>query len=63
MSPAFPMGKEVSTAEKPGLAINRHLSGYAAGTTKLKTVEIIRNGKVLHTYKPDNYYLEFADEL
>ena len=30
------MGKEVSTAEKPGLAINRHLSGYVAGTTKLK---------------------------
>lgn len=55
-----PMGKEVSTADKPGLAINRHLSGYVAGTTKLKTVELIRNGKVIHTYKPDKYYLEFA---
>ena len=56
----LPMGKEISTAEKPGLAINRHLSGYVAGTTKLKTVEIIRNGKVLHTYTPDNYFLEFT---
>lgn len=56
----IPMGKEISTAEKPGLAINRHLSGYVAGTSKLQTVEIIHNGKVLHTYKPDNYFLEFA---
>lgn len=55
-----PMGKEVSTADKPGLAINRHLSGYVAGTCKLKTVEIIRNGKVIHTYKPDKYFLEFT---
>lgn len=60
----IPMGKEVSTAEKPGLAINRHLSGYVAGTTKLAKVEIIRNGKVLHTYTPDTYFLEFAyDDL
>ncbi|MFI5344450.1 MAG: DUF3604 domain-containing protein, partial [Chlamydiales bacterium] len=42
----IPMGKETSTADKPGLAINRHLSGYAAGTTRLKQVELIRNGKV-----------------
>lgn len=56
----IPMGKEISTADKPGLAINRHLSGYVAGTTKLKTVEIIRNGKVIHTYTPDDYFLEFT---
>lgn len=56
----MPMGKEISTANKPGLAVNRHLSGYVAGTTKLKSVEIIRNGKVIHTYNPDNYFLEFA---
>ncbi|MDP1879649.1 MAG: DUF3604 domain-containing protein [Parachlamydiaceae bacterium] len=59
-----PMGKEISTAEKPGLVMNRHLSGYVAGTTKLKTVEIIRNGKVIHSYQPNNYSLEFAyDDL
>lgn len=54
------MGKEISTAEKPGLAINRHLSGYVAGTTKLKTVEIIRNGKVIKVFEPNNYFLEFT---
>ena len=48
----IPMGKEISTAEKPGLAINRHLSGYVAGTTKLHKVEIIRNGKVIQTFSP-----------
>lgn len=56
----IPMGKEVSTAEKPGLAINRHLSGYVSGTTKLKTVEIVRNGKVIKTFEPDDYFLEFT---
>ena len=56
----IPMGKEISTADKPGLAINRHLSGYVAGTKKLSKVEIIRNGKVIQTYTPDNYYLDFA---
>lgn len=56
----IPMGKETSTAEKPGLVVNRHLSGYAAGTTKLKKVELIRNGKVIQTFTSDTYHLEFA---
>lgn len=56
----LPMGKEVSTADKPGLAVNRHLSGYVAGTSKLQTVEIIRNGKVIKTFEPNHYFLEFA---
>lgn len=56
----LPMGKEVSTADKPGLAINRHLSGYVAGTCQLTTVEIIRNGKVIKTFEPNNYFLEFT---
>lgn len=54
-----PMGSEINTADKPGLVINRHLSGYVAGTTKLRKVEIIRNGKVLKTYKPDGYSFDF----
>lgn len=54
------MGKEISTAEKPGLVVNRHLSGYVAGTTKLKKVEIICNGKVLKTFEPDLYYHNFV---
>jgi hypothetical protein len=56
----IPMGKEISTADKPGLAINRHLSGYVAGTSKLQKVEIIRNGKVLKTFEPDHYSLDFT---
>lgn len=60
----FPMGKETSTAEKQGLAVNRHLSGYVAGTTKLKSVEIIRNGKVLIAFQPDDYFMNFTyDDL
>lgn len=56
----IPMGKETSTVEKPGLLVNRHLSGYAAGTTKLTKVELIRNGKVIQTFTTDTYHLEFT---
>jgi len=59
------MGQEASTADKPGLAINRHISGFAAGTTPLAKVEILRNGEVIKTFKPGNTYkLEFEyDDL
>ncbi len=56
----MPMGTEISTAQKHGLLINRHISGFVAGTTKLRSVEIIRNGKVLKTFKPDGYSLDFT---
>ena len=55
----MPMGRETSTAEKQGLAINRHLSGYVAGTTKLSTIELIRNGQVIKVFEPDTYFLDF----
>ena len=55
-----PMGTELSTATKPGLMINRHLSGYVAGTTELKSVELIRNGEVLHSFDFDDYSLNFT---
>ncbi len=55
------MGKELSTVEKPGLMINRHLTGFVAGTSDLIKVEIIRNGKVIQTYEPEEgYAFEFA---
>lgn len=54
------MGSETSTAVKPGLRVNRHLSGYVAGTCQLKSVEIIRNGKVLKTFETDDYWLDFT---
>lgn len=56
----LPMGSETSTAQKHGLGINRHLSGYVAGTGKIEKVEIIRNGKVIKTFEPDSYYLDFT---
>ncbi len=56
----IPMGQEVSTADKPGLTINRHLSGYVAGTSKLAVVEIIRNGKVIKTFEPSGYAIDFT---
>jgi Protein of unknown function (DUF3604) len=56
----LPMGSEISTATKHGLRINRHLSGYVAGTTNIKKLEIIRNGKVIKTFEADGYALEFT---
>jgi hypothetical protein len=56
----LPMGKATSTADKQGLVVNRHLSGYVAGTTKLRSIEIIRNGKVLTTFNPDGYAMDFV---
>lgn len=59
-----PMGSETSTAEKAGLTVNRHLCGTVAGTKKLKSVEIIRNGKAIETLTPDHYFIEFTyDDL
>lgn len=55
-----PMGSEVSTADKHGLIVNRHLAGYVAGTNKLKAVEIIRNGKVIKTFTSEDHTLEFV---
>lgn len=54
-----PMGSELSLAQKPGLQVNRHISGFVAGTTKLAKVEILRNGEVLHTFHPDSYHLDY----
>lgn len=55
-----PMGSELSTFSKHGLLVNRHITGYVSGTTKLKTIEIIRNGKTIHTIKPDGYSCNFT---
>ncbi len=60
----MPMGTETNTIDKHGLNYNRHISGYVAGTSKLKKVEIIRNGEVVHTFKPDGYHFTFEwDDL
>lgn len=55
------MGKELSTVDKPGLMINRHLTGFVAGTSDIIKVEIIRNGVVIKEYEPESgYSFEFA---
>ncbi|MCH9609538.1 MAG: hypothetical protein S4CHLAM45_09340 [Chlamydiales bacterium] len=60
----YRMGSELTTAKKPGLAVNRHISGYIAATSPIKTVEVIRNGEVIHTFKPTEYHFDyFHDDM
>ncbi|NRA90220.1 MAG: DUF3604 domain-containing protein [Simkaniaceae bacterium] len=54
------MGSELNTKAKPGLAYNRHITGYAVGLDNIKEVLIIRNGKVFHTFNPKDDTFEFA---
>ncbi len=54
------MGEELSTQVKPGLVINRHISGFVSGTAPVKTIEIIRNGDVIHTLKPNVNNTDFT---
>jgi hypothetical protein len=52
------MGSEIKTLDKPGLLVNRHLSFYVAGTAKIHKIEIIRNGDVIHTVEPKEYFYD-----
>lgn len=54
------MGSELSTKLKPGLVLNRHIVGYAAGTAPLKEVTLIRNGTPLKTFQPKEYHFDFT---
>ncbi len=55
-----PMGSELDTQKRPGLAYSRHLTGYAIGTDYIQKIEIIRNGKVYATFTPEGNSYEFA---
>lgn len=58
------MGQELSTADKHGLNIIRHISGFAVGTAPISKIEIIRNGKVLTTFTPNKKDFDFIfDDL
>lgn len=64
----LPMGSELNSKDKPGLELNRHISGFVTGTDSLKQVSIIRNGTVLKTFKSEkngeDYHLDFTyDDL
>lgn len=56
----MPMGSQLDSMTKPGLVVNRHISGYVAGTCPLATVELIRNGQVLTTFETDSHYIDFV---
>ena len=55
-----PMGSELNTKAKPGLAYNRYITGYIAGTTQIEKIEVIRNGSIIHTINPDVADLDFV---
>lgn len=54
------MGSELDTAVKPGLHVNRHITGYVAGTAPIKLVELVRNGKVMKQFSPKENSFEFV---
>ncbi len=53
------MGSELNTKAKPGLMYNRHIAGFAAGTTPITEIAIIRNGQPLHLFHPNTNHFEF----
>jgi len=55
-----PMGSEISTKSKPGLAYNRYITGYVAGTKQLKEILIIRNGLPFKIFHPKESYFAFT---
>jgi hypothetical protein len=55
----YSMGSELHTGEKQGLLVNRHISGFVAGTKNLLKVEIIRNGDVIKSFECNDYTLDF----
>ncbi len=54
------MGGELNTKAKPGLAFNRHITGFAAGSVPIKEITFVRNGKPFHTICPEEAHHEFA---
>lgn len=55
-----PMGSELNSGDKPGLAVNRHISGFVSGTTDLAKVEVICNGSVLKEIECDGNSVDFT---
>lgn len=57
-----PMGAELNTKAKPGLVFNRHITGYVCGTAAIKSIEIIRNGELLHKISPNGFNHDFTHD-
>lgn len=56
------MGTELNTKNKPGLSFNRHITGFICGTSPIELVEFIRNGKVFHSFSPNQVNVEFEHD-
>lgn len=56
----LPMGSVISTKAKPGLLYNRFISGSVVGNSKIKLVEIFRNGQLLKTFEPSSEEFELS---
>lgn len=50
---AQPIGSQLNTAEKPGLAYNRHINIDIVGTDVIKEVLVIRNGEEFLRFNPN----------
>lgn len=55
-----PMGSELSSQTKPGLAFNRHITGYVAATAPIKEISFIRNGKTIHNIHPPAASIDYV---
>lgn len=56
----FGIGAEIDTKTRPGLEFNRHIVGYAIGTTGLTEVSLLRNGKVFRSIEIKDDKAEFT---
>ncbi len=55
-----PMGTKLDILSKPGLSYNRHITGYAIGTTLIKDITIFRNGEEYKVFHPESDCFEFT---
>lgn len=55
-----PMGSELNVTERPGLAYNRYIDGFIAGTAPLKEVAIFRNGSLWKIFQDQDATFPFA---
>lgn len=53
------MGSELNSKQKPGLVFNRHITGYAIGTSPMKEALLIRNGKPFRSLEIQKGIVEF----
>ncbi|MEN9655075.1 MAG: hypothetical protein RL235_1187 [Chlamydiota bacterium] len=54
------IGSELDTKSRPGLEFNRHIIGYAIGTSPLEEIALIRNGKVIQRFQGGEEKVEFT---